>query len=234
MALAMALTRVIFNLPNMSLITLALRNEEEPKAKRVASRAKVPLASSPQLQYVSTARGTHLQPRYMMNKVYTGTCTCVQACVNDKSIKQYSMFSWVLCLLLTELAFYQHPPHAHATSWLTVIPSERQGLHLNPPVFQTALKWWLGLDTAEGSHCALCPDKMLDPLGHHAATCKRGGDGVFRHNKLRDILAETCRRAHFSVQVLSSDHSHSRPVDVLISNWVLGKTAACDLSVTSR
>ena len=46
----------------MSLITLALRNEEEPKAKRVASRAKVSFASSCQLQYVSTARGTHLQP----------------------------------------------------------------------------------------------------------------------------------------------------------------------------
>ena len=78
----------------------------------------------------------------------------------------------------------------HASSWLTVIPSESQGLQLDPPVFQTALKWWLGLDTAEGSHCALCPDKMLDPLGH-ATTCKRGGDVV------------------------------------------LGKTAACDLSVTS-
>ena len=89
----------------------------------------------------------------------------------------------------------------HASSWLTVIPSEGQGLHLDPPVFQTALKWWLGLDTAEGSLCALCPDKMLDPLGHHATTCKHGGDVVFRHNKLRDILAETCRRAHFSVQV---------------------------------
>ena len=53
---------------------------------------------------------------------------------------------------------------------------------------------------------------------------------VFRHNKLRDIVAETCRRAHFSVQVeagcdLTSDHSHSCPADVLISNWVLGKTA---------
>eukprot|EP00731_Ephydatia_muelleri_P022330 Em0014g921a len=100
------------------------------------------------------------------------------------------------------------------------------------------LKWWLGLDTAEGSICALCPDKMLDPLGHHATTCKRGGDVVFRHNKLRDILAETCRRAHLSVQVeagcnLTPDHSHSRPADVLISNWVLGKTAACDISVTS-
>ena len=62
MALAMALTRVIFSLRNMSLITLALQNEEEPKAKRVASRVKVLLASSPQLQYVSTARGTHFQP----------------------------------------------------------------------------------------------------------------------------------------------------------------------------
>ena len=51
-------------------------------------------------------------------------------------------------------------------------------------------------------------------------------------------MAETCRRAHFSVQVeagcnLTSDHSHSHPADVLIFNWVLGKTAACDLSVTS-
>ncbi|KAL5481848.1 hypothetical protein EMCRGX_G004137 [Ephydatia muelleri] len=55
---------------------------------------------------------------------------------------------------------------------------------------------------------------------------------------MRDILAETCRRAHLSVQVeagcnLTPDHSHSRPADVLISNWVLGKTAACDISVTS-
>ena len=61
---------------------------------------------------------------------------------------------------------------------------------------------------------------------------------VFRHNRFRDILAETCRRAHFSVQVeagfnLTPDHSHSRPADVLISNWALGKTAACDISVTS-
>eukprot|EP00731_Ephydatia_muelleri_P028070 Em0019g943a len=50
----MALTRVIFSLPNMSLITLALRNEEEPKAKRVASRVKVLLASSPQLHFSSS------------------------------------------------------------------------------------------------------------------------------------------------------------------------------------
>ena len=32
---------------------------------------------------------------------------------------------------------------------------------------------------------------------------------------------------------LTSDHSRPRPADVFISTWVLGKMAACDISVTS-
>ena len=44
------------------------------------------------------------------------------------------------------------------------------------------------METSYASNCVLCPDSALDPLGHHAATCKRGGDAVLRHNKLRDIL----------------------------------------------
>eukprot|EP00731_Ephydatia_muelleri_P021611 Em0014g202a len=70
----------------------------------------------------------------------------------------------------------------------------------------------------------------LRSLSHHAPAAFIAS--------LRDISAETCRRAHFSVQVeagcnLTPDHSHSRPADVLISNWALGKMAACDISVTS-
>ena len=126
----------------------------------------------------------------------------------------------------------------HAASWVSVIPSEGLGLHLQPSEFQVAIKWWLGLDTSCGSICPLCPGKVIDPLGHHALTCKRGGDVVTRHNKLRDTLAETCRRAHLSVKVeagsnLSKDHSHTRPADILIPNWSLGKPAAFDLFVTS-
>eukprot|EP00731_Ephydatia_muelleri_P023348 Em0015g931a len=64
-----------------------------------------------------------------------------------------------------------------------------------------------------------------------------GGDVVSRHNKLRDILAESCRRAHLGVQVEMgnnlTNHSHTRPADLLVPNWVLGKPAAFDLSVTS-
>ena len=150
------------------------------------------------LQFISqtTYRSDRYWKSYLLRRLFPVSWTII-----------YSEFSRVLCRLLTELVLYQHSP-PHASSWLTVIPSEGQGLHLDPPVFQTALKWWLGLDTAEGSVCALCPDKMLDPLGHHATTCKRGGDVVFRHNRLRDILAETCRRAHFSVQVEAAASLH--------------------------
>ena len=126
---------------------------------------------------------------------------------------------------------------SHASAWLSVTPSEGLGLHLDPPVFQIAVKWWLGLDTSEGSQCTLCPG-VLDHLGHHAVTCKYGGDVVSRHNKMRDILVETCRRAHIGVQVevgnnLTHDHNKTHPADILLSNWFLGKPAALDVSITS-
>eukprot|EP00731_Ephydatia_muelleri_P010138 Em0005g724a len=122
--------------------------------------------------------------------------------------------------------------------YLSVVPSENLGLHLDPPVFQVAIKWWLGLDTSEGSQCALCPGSTLDHLGHHAVICKYGGDVVSRHNRIRDILIETCRRACIGVKVevgnnLSRDHSKTRPADILLPNWFLGRTAALDVSITS-
>eukprot|EP00731_Ephydatia_muelleri_P014413 Em0008g133a len=66
----------------------------------------------------------------------------------------------------------------HSSSWLSVVPSEGLGLHFEPNQYNVALKWWLGLDTSCGSCCAFCPDSILDPLGHHASTCKRGGDAI--------------------------------------------------------
>ena len=32
---------------------------------------------------------------------------------------------------------------------------------------------------------------------------------------------------------LTADHSHTRPADLLLTNWATGKTAAFDISVTS-
>ena len=53
-----------------------------------------------------------------------------------------------------------------AASWLSVIPSPGLNLHLDTAEFQTALKWWLGIDMFGGSRCSSCSTQSLDPLGH--------------------------------------------------------------------
>ena len=63
-------------------------------------------------------------------------------------------------------------------------------------------------------------------------------DVVTRHNRLRDVFAESCRRAGIGVQVeagsgVGRDEQHTRPADVLAANWMLGKPAAFDFAVTS-
>ena len=61
---------------------------------------------------------------------------------------------------------------------------------------------------------------------------------VARHNRLRDIFANFCRKAHLSVRVevgygLARDHINSRPADILVRGWDRGKPAAFDVTVTS-
>ena len=64
------------------------------------------------------------------------------------------------------------------------------------------------------SVCPFCPEVALDPLGHHAATCRHGGDVVVRHNHLCDVIVDFSRRAHLLVTVekghgLTKDHNHT-------------------------
>ena len=107
------------------------------------------------------------------------------------------------------------------------------GLHM----VQTAVRWWLGVGV-DRTVCPLCQDVALDPLGHHAVTCRHGGDVVMQHNHLCDVFVNFCRQAHLCVSVekghgLTRDHSHTRPADVLNAGWDRGKPAAFDVTVTS-
>ena len=62
---------------------------------------------------------------------------------------------------------------------------------------------------------------------------------VSRHNKLRDVFVECCRRANVSAQVevgsgFVRDKRNTRPADVLVANWSLGSQLHLILpSVTS-
>ena len=78
----------------------------------------------------------------------------------------------------------------------------------------------------------------LDPLGHHVATCRRGGDVVIRHNRLRDVFLSFCHQAHIAARLeagsdLTPGLDRTRPADVLVRDWAQGKPAAFDITVTS-
>ena len=126
----------------------------------------------------------------------------------------------------------------HSSAWLSVTPSPRLNLHLDPSEFQVAIKWWLGLPVSQGQLCPQCMSHSLDQFGHHALSCKNGPDVVSRHNRVRDTLFEFCQRACLGAQLeagssLGHEARQTRPANVLIPNWELGKPAAIDLCVTS-
>ncbi|KAL5499523.1 hypothetical protein EMCRGX_G010957 [Ephydatia muelleri] len=50
----------------------------------------------------------------------------------------------------------------NSAAWLSVLPSPGLNLHMDPPEFQVALKWWLGMDLAQGFNCTFCPSLALD------------------------------------------------------------------------
>ena len=61
---------------------------------------------------------------------------------------------------------------------------------------------------------------------------------VSRHNMLRDTFVEFCHRACLGPQLemgsgVGCYNQRTRPADVLVPNWDLGRPAAFDLSVTS-
>ena len=64
------------------------------------------------------------------------------------------------------------------------------------------------------------------------------GDVVSRHNQLRNTFFESCRQAGVGGQMevgsgLGHDERSTRPADVLVPSWDLGKPAAFNLTVTS-
>ena len=125
-----------------------------------------------------------------------------------------------------------------ATSWVSVLPSGEPGLHLDPSEFRTAISWWLGLETTTASCCLLCPEIALDPLGHHALSCRQGGDVVLIHNQLQNVFVDFCHKANLGVRIeagsaLTPDISRSRPADALVNNWIGGISATFDETVTS-
>ena len=129
---------------------------------------------------------------------------------------------------------------AHSSAWLQAIPARGPiDLCLSSDEMQVALQHRLGLSlAAPGDTCSVCdkdPPRELDVLGHHHVTCSTGGFVTVRHNRLRDNFNFLCYMAGLTAQK-EKGASHgdlSRPADLLVSDWSLGKSAAFDFTIVS-
>ena len=141
--------------------------------------------------------------------------------------------TWLLHRHSVHVSSLCHPPMLQLGSQSCPHPSSTYTL--SPP----NSRWFLlGMDTSQNARCSLCPSHALDPLGHHALTCKSGGDLIVRHNALRDTFWESCKLACIRGRLeagssLDEEGRQTRPADILVQNWEFGKPAALDFTVTS-
>ncbi|GJZ35447.1 hypothetical protein Tco_0581264 [Tanacetum coccineum] len=74
--------------------------------------------------------------------------------------------------------------------------------------------------------CSVCRKARLDFFGEHAVHCKELPGFKYRHDMVRDVLFDICRRAGIYVK-------KEAPVNVLVFGWVGGKHACVDLTGVS-
>src|SRR3954470_372087 len=120
----------------------------------------------------------------------------------------------------------------HANAWLSARPSTVDGKDtiLPPKIFRTAVRRLLGQPVYSNSTpCPLCEQNM-DVYGDHALCCKKSGDRITRHNRLRNLVFKLVDTGLLSPD-LEIDTSLRRPGDVSIKNWSLRRGLAIDVAV---
>jgi len=123
-------------------------------------------------------------------------------------------------------------------AWLQAMPCKGPfDLTLEPDQMQVCLQHRLGQSLASPGQ--VCPLRAcgapLDVLGHHHLTCKLGGYPTVRHNRVRDGFFSLASLASMSPRLEKGAHADdlTRPADVLLPCWALGKAAAFDVTVVS-
>ena len=114
----------------------------------------------------------------------------------------------------------------HANAWLSAVPSYVDGKDfvLRPKIFQTAVKRLLSIPVYQrGTTCTFCKQPQ-DTYGDHSLCCKKSGDTITRHNRIRNLVAKFAEEGLLSpalekAGILGHVDASRRPGDVTIENW---------------
>ncbi|GKE19558.1 hypothetical protein Tco_1427135 [Tanacetum coccineum] len=130
----------------------------------------------------------------------------------------------------------------HAQDFLLAIPIDGLGQHMSPVEYRTILKYCLMIPLfLSDAICPVCRKACLDTFREHAVHCKELPGFKYRHDMVRDVLFDICRRDGIFVKKeapmnfltdLSDGRSTLRPADVL--GFTVGqdalKAASCKVT----
>jgi hypothetical protein len=128
----------------------------------------------------------------------------------------------------------------HANAWISALPSssvDGKDTVMSPRVYLTAARRLLGLPVFSAPlPCPFCKQNM-DILGDHALCCKRSGDMITRHNRVRNLVAHFADVGLLSPEMEKlgllgpTDRSRRRPGDVSFKSWAPHRGLAVDVAV---
>lgn len=129
----------------------------------------------------------------------------------------------------------------HANAWLAAVPSYVDGadFRLPPKHFGVAVRRLLSIPVhTDVSPCPFCQQTM-NKFGDHSLCCKKGGDNITRHNRVRNLVDKIAEDGHLSPVMEKKgilgheDNANRRPGDVTIPTWSKGKGLCIDVAVIS-
>ncbi|GJU25516.1 hypothetical protein Tco_1164137 [Tanacetum coccineum] len=87
----------------------------------------------------------------------------------------------------------------HAQDFLLAIPIDGLGQHMSPVEYRSILKYRLMIPLfSVDAICPVCHKACLDSFGEHPVHCKEPSGFKYRHDMVRDVLFDICRRAGIS------------------------------------
>ncbi|GKB17840.1 hypothetical protein Tco_0851763 [Tanacetum coccineum] len=89
----------------------------------------------------------------------------------------------------------------HAQDFLLAIPIDGLGQHMSLVEYRTILRYRLMIPLFRvDAICPVCRKACLDSFGEHVVHCKELPGFKYRHDMVRDILFDICRRAGISAK----------------------------------
>jgi len=120
----------------------------------------------------------------------------------------------------------------HAADWLLVTPNMDMNQSFIPKEFVSLARWWLGQSVYDSeSECPAC-GQISDREGYHALTCPCWGGRIHRHHALANECVRFLQSAHHNPSREKTLDGTTRPADVFLPHWHLGKPLALDFAVT--